>query len=263
MRCGKAFDLPLRLSASSLLFLSFFLFLHHPSLAQAQEKTSSGAAMVATDSPPADLQIAPSNQTLGPPYLREVTTPSPPETGLSTPNSGDIDDDEEAPPGGTRCQGYYDVMGQWDPPFNCNAGQFLYCCGTCFYRFCCQFRLQKLDQTSCNNYDTPVWANTGKPINTITEGHTDQDRDRTHMIVYIICGVVACMVLMGIFTKLALEKSRGGGGGQNDLSNTRDYPAVVSDGWSQAMGKHSRDVYSTEVNGMCIPPRLTTEVTPR
>uniref|UniRef100_A0A3P9KET2 Shisa N-terminal domain-containing protein n=1 Tax=Oryzias latipes TaxID=8090 RepID=A0A3P9KET2_ORYLA len=64
------------------------------------------------------------------------------------------------PAGGTRCQGYYDVMGQWDPPFNCNAGVFLYCCGTCFYRFCCQFRQQRLDQTICSNYDSPIWANT-------------------------------------------------------------------------------------------------------
>uniref|UniRef100_A0A3Q3JJC9 Shisa N-terminal domain-containing protein n=1 Tax=Monopterus albus TaxID=43700 RepID=A0A3Q3JJC9_MONAL len=117
---------------------------------------------------------------------------------------------EDAPPvGGTRCQGYYDVMGQWDPPFNCNAGVFLYCCGTCFYRFCCQFRQQWLDQSICSNYDTPIWANTGKPIATITEGQGDQDRDRTHLIVYIICGVVAIMVLVGIFTKLGLEKSRG------------------------------------------------------
>uniref|UniRef100_A0A3Q4G995 Shisa N-terminal domain-containing protein n=1 Tax=Neolamprologus brichardi TaxID=32507 RepID=A0A3Q4G995_NEOBR len=70
--------------------------------------------------------------------------------------------DEDLPPvGGTRCQGYYDVMGQWDPPFNCNAGVFLYCCGTCFYRFCCQFRQQSLDQSICSNYDTPIWANTG------------------------------------------------------------------------------------------------------
>uniref|UniRef100_A0A3P8TXB1 Shisa N-terminal domain-containing protein n=1 Tax=Amphiprion percula TaxID=161767 RepID=A0A3P8TXB1_AMPPE len=72
-------------------------------------------------------------------------------------------DDEDVPPvGGTRCQGYYDVMGQWDPPFNCNAGVFLYCCGTCFYRFCCQFRQQRLDQNICSNYDSPIWANTGK-----------------------------------------------------------------------------------------------------
>ncbi|XP_057682649.1 protein shisa-9 [Corythoichthys intestinalis] len=135
------------------------------------------------------------------------------DTGLSTPSSGGDADDEDGPPvGGTRCQGYYDVMGQWDPPFNCNAGVFLYCCGTCFYRFCCQFRQQRLDQRICSNYDTPIWANTGKPVATITEGQEDQERDRTHLIVYIICGVVAIMVLVGIFTKLGLEKSRGGGG---------------------------------------------------
>uniref|UniRef100_A0AAV2LTU0 Shisa N-terminal domain-containing protein n=1 Tax=Knipowitschia caucasica TaxID=637954 RepID=A0AAV2LTU0_KNICA len=155
----------------------------------------------------------------------ETTQNTPLETGLSTPTSGGDSDDEDSPPvGGTRCQGYYDVMGQWDPPFNCNAGVFLYCCGTCFYRFCCQFRQQRLDQTICNNYDTPIWANTGKPVATITEGQGDQDRDRTHLIVYIICGVVAIMVLVGIFTKLGLEKSRGGSGGaaaaQADL-NTR------------------------------------------
>uniref|UniRef100_A0A667YI69 Shisa N-terminal domain-containing protein n=1 Tax=Myripristis murdjan TaxID=586833 RepID=A0A667YI69_9TELE len=62
-----------------------------------------------------------------------------------------------------RCWGYYDVMGQWDPPFNCNAGIYMFCCGSCFYRFCCQFKVHSLDQTSCSNYDTPVWANTGKP----------------------------------------------------------------------------------------------------
>ncbi|XP_071318640.1 protein shisa-9-like [Trachinotus anak] len=152
------------------------------------------------------------NQTT--PNYVETTQNTPLETGLSTPTSGGDADDEDAPPsGGTRCQGYYDVMGQWDPPFNCNAGVFLYCCGTCFYRFCCQFRQQRLDQSICSNYDTPIWANTGKPVATITEGQEDQERDRTHLIVYIICGVVAIMVLVGIFTKLGLEKSRGGSGG--------------------------------------------------
>ncbi|KAI4791055.1 hypothetical protein KUCAC02_034240 [Chaenocephalus aceratus] len=118
--------------------------------------------------------------------------------------------------------GYYDVMGQWDPPFNCNAGVFLHCCGTCFYRFCCQFRKQRLDQNICSNYDTPIWANTGKPAATVTQGGDDLDRDRTHLIVYIICGVVAIMVLVGIFTKLGLEKSRGGssaGGGAGDINS--------------------------------------------
>ncbi|XP_029384259.1 protein shisa-9 [Echeneis naucrates] len=156
------------------------------------------------------------NQTT--PNYVETTLNTPLETGLSTPISGGDADDEDVPPaGGTRCQGYYDVMGQWDPPFNCNAGVFLYCCGTCFYRFCCQFRQQRLDQSICSNYDTPIWANTGKPVATITEGQEDQERDRTHLIVYIICGVVAIMVLVGIFTKLGLEKSRGG---HNNISNS-------------------------------------------
>uniref|UniRef100_A0A671NXF1 Shisa N-terminal domain-containing protein n=1 Tax=Sinocyclocheilus anshuiensis TaxID=1608454 RepID=A0A671NXF1_9TELE len=117
-----------------------------------------------------------------------------------------------------RCWGYYDVMGQWDPPFNCNAGIYLFCCGSCYYRFCCQFKVHSLDQTSCSNYDTPVWANTGKPAAPVTDVQEEPDRDRTHMIVYIICGVVAIMVLVGIFTKLGLEKSQGG---QTDMTNSR------------------------------------------
>ncbi|XP_076866605.1 protein shisa-8 isoform X2 [Brachyhypopomus gauderio] len=125
---------------------------------------------------------------------------------------------EGVPEGGSRCWGYYDVMGQWDPPFNCNAGIYLFCCGSCYYRFCCQFRIHSLDQTSCSNYDTPVWANTGRPAPPVTEVQEQADRDRTHMIVYIICGVVAIMVLIGIFTKLGVERSRGR---QTDMSNSR------------------------------------------
>ncbi|KAG9279183.1 protein shisa-9-like isoform X1 [Astyanax mexicanus] len=150
-----------------------------------------------------DAQAA--NQTAGPSGAPELT--------LTTPGS-----ETEVPASGSRCWGYYDVMGQWDPPFNCNAGIYLFCCGSCFYRFCCQFKAHSLDQTSCSNYDTPVWANTGKPVAPVTEVQQQQDRDRTHMIVYIICGVVAIMVLVGIFTKLGLEKSQGG---QTDMSNSR------------------------------------------
>ncbi|XP_063077527.1 protein shisa-8 [Engraulis encrasicolus] len=145
-------------------------------------------------------------------------SPSSSPTPLPTTTEVEVVEEDTVPTTGMRCQGYYDVMGQWDPPFNCTAGVFLYCCGTCFYRFCCQFRGQRLDQTSCSNYDTPLWANTGKPVITATQG-LDVERDRTHMIVYIICGVVAIMVLVGIFTKLGLERRRGAG--QNDLSNTR------------------------------------------
>ncbi|XP_069510501.1 protein shisa-8 [Ambystoma mexicanum] len=107
-----------------------------------------------------------------------------------------------------RCRGYYDVMGQWDPPFNCNAGAYLYCCGTCGYRFCCQFRHGQLDQSTCSNYDTPNWANTGQPPARKDDAADDPAKDRTNMVVYIICGLVALMVLVGIFTKLGLEKSQ-------------------------------------------------------
>ncbi|XP_057203205.1 protein shisa-8 isoform X2 [Triplophysa rosa] len=146
---------------------------------------------------------------------RTVVPSGAPEVTLATPRS---DADEQTPSSGSRCWGYYDVMGQWDPPFNCNAGIYLFCCGSCYYRFCCQFKVHSLDQTSCSNYDTPVWANTGKPAAPVTDIQEEPDRDRTHMIVYIICGVVAIMVLVGIFTKLGLEKSQGG---QTDMTNSR------------------------------------------
>ncbi|XP_061905888.1 protein shisa-8 [Entelurus aequoreus] len=153
-------------------------------------------------------QAPPNNQTTERSVLPEAALPTP------TPNK----EDQTVPGGANRCWGYYDVMGQWDPPFNCNAGIYSFCCGSCFYRFCCQFKIHSLDQTSCSNYDTPVWANTGRPEDPVTEVQPEPDRDQTHMIVYIICGVVAIMVLIGIFTKLGLEKSQGG---QTDMTNSR------------------------------------------
>ena len=68
-----------------------------------------------------------------------------------------------APAGGDRCRGYYDVMGQWDPPFNCSSGVYSFCCGTCGYRFCCHDGPRRLDQSRCSNYDTPAWVKTGRP----------------------------------------------------------------------------------------------------
>ncbi|XP_077359434.1 protein shisa-9 [Festucalex cinctus] len=198
------------------LFFFFYLtaLITHPAVAQDPSVTTE----TVTDGNPFVVPSTLVNKTT--PAYAETTQNPLQDTGLSTPSSGGDADDEDGPPvGGTRCQGYYDVMGQWDPPFNCNAGVFLYCCGTCFYRFCCQFRQQRLDQRICSNYDTPIWANTGKPVATVTEGQENQERDRTHLIVYIICGVVAIMVLVGIFTKLGLEKSRGGGSGATAAAN--------------------------------------------
>ncbi|KAM4597958.1 protein shisa-9B [Polymixia lowei] len=105
------------------------------------------------------------------------------------------------------CRGYYDVMGQWDPSFICRTGSYLYCCGTCGFRFCCAFKSSRLDQTTCKNYDTPPWMMTGRPPPKKVDTTIDTTKDKTNLIVYIICGVVAILALVGIFTKLGLEKT--------------------------------------------------------
>ncbi|XP_041851675.1 protein shisa-9B [Melanotaenia boesemani] len=105
-----------------------------------------------------------------------------------------------------KCRGYYDVMGQWDPPFVCRTGSYLYCCGTCGFRFCCAFKSSRLDQTTCKNYDTPPWMMTGRPPSKVDVA-LESAKDKTNLIVYVICGVVAIMALIGIFTKLGLEKT--------------------------------------------------------
>ncbi|XP_053326421.1 protein shisa-9 isoform X1 [Spea bombifrons] len=121
-------------------------------------------------------------------------------------NHGDLGS-SEPPQTAEGCRGYFDVMGQWDPPFNCSSGEFLYCCGTCGFRYCCKFKQAKLDQSICTNYDRPNWLAPGKTPPKIDDPLLDPNRDKANLIVYIICGVVAVMVLVGIFTKLGLEKA--------------------------------------------------------
>lgn len=113
----------------------------------------------------------------------------------------------EGPHTEDKCRGYYDVMGQWDPPFVCRTGSYLYCCGTCGFRFCCAFKSSRLDQTNCKNYDTPPWMMTGKPPPKVDVA-LESAKDKTNLIVYVICGVVAIIALVGIFTKLGLEKTQ-------------------------------------------------------
>ncbi|KAM9426531.1 protein shisa-9A [Pholidichthys leucotaenia] len=114
---------------------------------------------------------------------------------------------EETPHTGDKCRGYYDVMGQWDAPFTCKTGNYLYCCGTCGFRFCCSYKHSRLDQSTCKNYDTPLWmTNSQTPYKKMNKMH-DSHKDKTNLIVYVICGVVAIMALVGIFTKLGLEKA--------------------------------------------------------
>ncbi|XP_059572269.1 protein shisa-9 isoform X2 [Alligator mississippiensis] len=126
---------------------------------------------------------------------------------LSGGNRSEPGDPSEPPPTPDFCRGYFDVMGQWDPPFNCSSGEFVFCCGTCGFRFCCKFKKTRLDQDTCTNYKRPPWMNTGKPPARSDDPLHDPTKDKTNLIVYIICGVVAVMVLVGIFTKLGLEKA--------------------------------------------------------
>uniref|UniRef100_A0ACB8FLH6 Protein shisa-9 n=1 Tax=Sphaerodactylus townsendi TaxID=933632 RepID=A0ACB8FLH6_9SAUR len=116
-------------------------------------------------------------------------------------------DPSEAPPTPEECRGYFDVMGQWDPSFNCSVREYPFCCGTCGFRFCCKYPKGRLDQDICTNYNKPRWVSPGKPPMRPIDSSHDPTRDKTNLIVYIICGVVAVMVLVGIFTKLGLEKA--------------------------------------------------------
>ncbi|XP_062874958.1 protein shisa-8 [Trichomycterus rosablanca] len=164
---------------------------------------------------------------------------------------------------GGRCWGYYDVMGQWDPPFNCNVGVYQFCCGSCYYRFCCQFKGHSLEQTSCSNYDTPAWAKTGKPssdheANDANDANANTntfvpERDQTHMIAYVICGVVALMMLGGIFAKLGIEKSREGTGdvdtnGPRTLTDLLKQPAEPGGG-GVARGAGHHPIGSNGISG--------------
>uniref|UniRef100_A0A3Q0REN5 Shisa family member 9a n=1 Tax=Amphilophus citrinellus TaxID=61819 RepID=A0A3Q0REN5_AMPCI len=128
---------------------------------------------------------------------------------IATSNGSTVEESvsEETPHTEDNCRGYYDVMGQWDPPFICKTGVYLYCCGTCGFRFCCSIKESRLDQSTCTNYDTPMWMKSGQtPYKKSNKMH-DSTKDKTNLIVYIICGVVAIMALVGIFTKLGLEKA--------------------------------------------------------
>ncbi|XP_060620449.1 protein shisa-6 isoform X2 [Anolis sagrei] len=113
------------------------------------------------------------------------------------------------------CQGYYDVSGQWDKEFECNNSQkdFRYCCGTCYYRFCCNKRSEKLNQDRCRNQGprpstdpmTPATSNDGP--GDIPNGY-DPNEDNTNATVYISCGAIAFVVIVGIFAKVAYDKAR-------------------------------------------------------
>ncbi|XP_008121397.3 protein shisa-9 isoform X1 [Anolis carolinensis] len=142
-----------------------------------------------------------------PPHLGSIVMLSGGNRSRAPPPSAPPPPSSAPPPGPEECRGYFDVMGQWDPSFNCSVREYPFCCGTCGFRFCCKFPQGRLDQALCTNYIKPPWLNGRKAPSRPADPAHDPTRDKTNLIVYIICGVVAVMVLVGIFTKLGLEKA--------------------------------------------------------
>ncbi|XP_078448951.1 protein shisa-9-like [Lampetra planeri] len=106
------------------------------------------------------------------------------------------------------CRGYYDVMGQWDAPFDCRTKPYTHCCGTCGFRFCCQFLREKLDQRSCNNHDSPGWADVEQHLGAgDAPGTFPHDKHHPQQaVVLAACGVGALLVVAAVFAGIGLRK---------------------------------------------------------
>uniref|UniRef100_A0A8C6TW94 Shisa N-terminal domain-containing protein n=1 Tax=Neogobius melanostomus TaxID=47308 RepID=A0A8C6TW94_9GOBI len=105
------------------------------------------------------------------------------------------------------CLGYYDVSGQYDKMFECNNTDHRYCCGTCFLRFCCEYKKDKLNQKACDNYQSPKWVQTATPSPVPTGDPYDPSMDQTNTAVYITCGVIAFIIVLGVSAKVAYDKA--------------------------------------------------------
>lgn len=107
------------------------------------------------------------------------------------------------------CHGYYDVMGQLDNTFNCSKDSFIYCCGSCHYRFCCPDPTRRLEQSSCTNYVSPDWAKT-QPPNAILldddEPELDPLQPLSHNTGFVIGGVIVFMVAVAVGIKIMFNK---------------------------------------------------------
>lgn len=105
------------------------------------------------------------------------------------------------------CLGYYDVSGQYDKMFECNNTNHRYCCGTCYLRFCCEYKKDRLDQKACRNYQTPDWVQTAAPSPIPTGETYDPSMDQTNTAVYITCGVIVFIIVLGVSVKVAYDKA--------------------------------------------------------
>ncbi|XP_031155300.1 protein shisa-7 [Sander lucioperca] len=109
------------------------------------------------------------------------------------------------------CRGYYDVMGHFDSAFNCSKDTFIFCCGTCHYRFCCPERSRQLEQDSCKNYYSPDWAKPQTDAMILPEElGNDPDFDplkqQSHNTGFVIGGVIVFMVAVAVGIKVVFNK---------------------------------------------------------
>lgn len=104
------------------------------------------------------------------------------------------------------CLGYFDVSGQYDKMFECNNTNHRYCCGTCYLRFCCEYKKDRLEQKLCKNDKKPPWVQTVAPTPIPTSQYGDI-MDPTNTAVYITCGVIAFIIVLGVSVKVAYDKA--------------------------------------------------------
>uniref|UniRef100_A0A8C6WRJ0 Shisa family member 7 n=1 Tax=Neogobius melanostomus TaxID=47308 RepID=A0A8C6WRJ0_9GOBI len=111
--------------------------------------------------------------------------------------------------------GYYDVMGHFDSTFNCSRGSYIYCCGTCHYRFCCEHQRDRLDQEACNNYNTPGWVEKQGPPTPPTGQNMDPDFETLQQqssrysgepTAYVIGGVISFTLVVAVGVRIAFSK---------------------------------------------------------
>ncbi|XP_008291886.1 protein shisa-7 [Stegastes partitus] len=108
------------------------------------------------------------------------------------------------------CRGYFDVMGHFDSTFNCSQGSYIYCCGTCHYRFCCEHQRNRLDQDACNNYISPEWADPQVPVTVPTGNKPDPDfetlQQQNSSTAYVIGGVISFTLVVAVGVRIAFSK---------------------------------------------------------
>ncbi|XP_057683154.1 protein shisa-6-like [Corythoichthys intestinalis] len=108
------------------------------------------------------------------------------------------------------CRGYFDVMGHFDSTFNCSKGSYIYCCGTCHYRFCCEHQRNRLDQESCTNYKSPEWADPQVPVTVPAEDKPDPDfetlQQQNSSTAYVIGGVLSFTLVVAVGVRIAFSK---------------------------------------------------------